>query len=203
MPWHNTGALAAAGGANYQYYRQDQLSSCGRAAVLTLIYYIKNKQLTPTIVGRWFKEVEGSSNVGHDGIRDFDNTGSGFGSLIGVLGKQDISASSVYNPEYIERRVRGISRAHPGVLSVGWYQQTGPAAWVRNGGHWVIALEIIAGQIICLDPDLNNAGNTTPLTTFPAAPNTAAANPAAKYGAYQCNYGGGVRTGYIDGFLQT
>ena len=200
MPWHNTGAMG--NGVNYQYFRQEQLSACGRASVITMLRYIKNKQLTPTVVGRWFAEAEGRVNVNQNGVRDFVNSGSSFSSVIGVLAGQGIQANAVYHPNYIERWVSRVRQNRPGLLSVGWYRQVN-GNWVRAGGHWVIALLVHNNQIICLDPDINNSGNTLPLTNFLANPNVNANDPGQVYGRYHCNYGQGWRIGYIDGFIMT
>lgn len=202
MTWNNTGSITTVTAANYTYFRQDLLSSCGRAAVLTLIYYIQNKQLSPSIVGRWFREFEGSLHVGNNGIRDFVNAGSNRSSVIGVLSKLGIYATYT-NHIHIKNHISRISRAHPAILSVGWYIRT-ERGWRRNGGHWVVAVEIIDGHIICLDPGLENSGNTIPLTAFPTVISYNQNHPPKlKYGAYNCTYQDHMVTGYIDGLIQT
>lgn len=184
MSWKNTGTMSD--GISYEYYQQDQACSCGPATVATLICHMQNKKIDTSTIGVWFGQSEGSVNITKSGIRDFTLTGSWYDGAIGALSKLKIYANVTKGFDNPSKWAKKVTKNKPGILSVGWYQQNPNGTWSRNGGHWVVALKTHNNHIICLDPLLDNAGNEISFGDLPE---------------YQCNYGNGLVTGYIDGII--
>ena len=182
MAW--TTSAAATDGNTYRFFRQERRNQCGPAAVATLFNLKFGREISVSTVGEWYIEGEGTVNVNHDHIRDFQAAGSWYDGTIAALGKLKLYMHATKGFANAGKWVAK-GQAKPAILSVGWYQQNG-AGWVRAGGHWVVAAKLFGQNVICLDPGLD-----TGIVEFSTA------NP----NQYDVDYGTGAQTGWIDGII--
>lgn len=185
MPWSTS--ARASDGNTYSFYRQNLTNQCGPASIATFINLTQSKQLDVSTIGEWHKEGEGVVSVGADNIRDFERNGSWYDGTIAALAKLNIRAHATKGFENAKKWItKTESQYKPAILSIGWYAANTTGGEDRNGGHWVVAVKVHGGNIICLDPGLDTGIVEIPVGTP---------------GVYTVNYGTGAQTGKVDGII--
>ena len=134
-------------GTARNWYKQEKTQSCGVACAMMIVRLLQNKSLDETTVRAMFTNAEGSVNVGFDGIRNFNQTGTTQSPIIGVLANYKISANQVAR-DHVGKWIKAASATKPVILGVDW-----GIAGVGQGGHWVVCLNWPSGgQCVVLDP---------------------------------------------------
>ena len=183
MTWKTS--TKASDGQAYEFYQQEKVNQCGPASICTFINLTQKKKLSVDIVGRWHIEGEGVTLVNNDMIRDFGLNGSWYSGTIAALEKQNVNAHATKGYSNAAKWVIEGGKYKPAILSIGWYAKI-KGRWQRNGGHWVVAVKVEAGKVICLD-----SGLATGIVEM----------DVSKPNLYKVNYGSGDQEGLLDGII--
>ncbi len=135
------------GGATYNWFQQEKGQSCGVACVMMVLRQMQNRILSEDSVRAMFTKAEGAINVGHDGMRDFNSTGTTQSPIIAVLANYKVASNQVAR-SFVGKWIKTATATKPEILGVDW-----GVAGVGQGGHWVVCLSWPgSGNALVLDP---------------------------------------------------
>jgi len=84
----------------------------------------------------------------------FGNFGTLAGQVVQALRTDGLKVAYTPNtgPVGITIKTAKLSQATPAIALLGWYSPQPNGQWKRNGGHFIVAADVIANQIVFLDP---------------------------------------------------
>jgi hypothetical protein len=128
----------------HRLYTQEKTSSCGVACVMMMIQLMQNQELAEDVVRAWFGRAEGSANIDHYGVRDFENIGSTQSPIITVLSdKKKIAAHMHRTWANVSKHINEATAKKPCICHV---------AWDADHAHWVVLIGKIGHNYLFLDP---------------------------------------------------
>ena len=164
----------------YQLWAQDQPASCAIASIWMARSQVKQQTFAETewelawrvyqhtVVGIPLALSSSSStppapvSINPSAVSNnqstFYNMFGSFGTFAPQVAKAVLSdgmkASFVPNPGNpgLTLNVAKLSQTTPAIVMLGWYSQQANGQWQRNGGHFIVAADVIANRIVFLDP---------------------------------------------------
>jgi hypothetical protein len=151
MGWDNP--TAASDGFVYNVYLQDQDNSCACASVTMFARLVQGKTLNESTVRGWVRQAEGGKNTDKEGVRSFQKVATSRDLYGSVFQNLKVTSFPVKGMANVAKWVTKTTRAHPAVVSIGWQKwNAGTNAWVRAGGHAILAVNVHNNNVIFLDP---------------------------------------------------